>query len=317
MKTTKNTKNIIPIFFATDDNYAPFLAVAIKSLLLTASKDYFYSIHVLTAGLSADNTTKLQKLHTNNSNVLFCEVSHKLDDLGSKLHLRDYYTKATYYRFFIADLFPQYDKALYLDCDITLTGDISQLFKVDLGDNLVCAAQEEVMSEVEVFGNYVEKSLGIACKDYFSAGVLVMNLEQFRKNKIEERFAELLSQYKFAVTQDQDYLNVLCKGRVVLCGKEWNKSPFGKRLSAGELKLIHYKLNWKPWHYDNIMYEEYFWYYAAKTPYYNHILQLKNNYTNENKLRDELAYHNLVQLALCEQNKENTYYSQTLKARAI
>lgn len=300
-------KEIVPIFFATDDNYAPFLAVSVKSLLATASKEYFYKIHVLSAEISEENKNKLLKMKTKNSSIEFCDLSRRIDELGAKLHLRDYYTRATYYRFFIANLFTQYDKALYLDCDIALVGDISILYKTELGTNLLCAAPEEVMREVEVFGNYVEKFLGIACQNYFSAGVLLMNLKLFREEKIEEQFIELLSRYKFAVTQDQDYLNVLCKDRVVICGEEWNKSPFGEEMSEAKLMLVHYKLNWKPWHYDNIMYEKYFWHYAKKTSYYTQILKIKANYTEEFRIRDQKAYENLVQLALFEQNNEKGY----------
>ena len=43
----KNThKTEIPIFFSTDDNYVPFLDVAIRSLKQNSSKDYFYKIVV-------------------------------------------------------------------------------------------------------------------------------------------------------------------------------------------------------------------------------------------------------------------------------
>ena len=49
---TINTTKEIPIFFATDDNYAPFLTVSLNSLLKNASKDYFYKIYVLTTNLN-------------------------------------------------------------------------------------------------------------------------------------------------------------------------------------------------------------------------------------------------------------------------
>ena len=56
-----NRRNeIIPIFFASDNNYAPYLAVAIKSLLANASTDYFYKIHILTTNLDKDLCVKLK-----------------------------------------------------------------------------------------------------------------------------------------------------------------------------------------------------------------------------------------------------------------
>ena len=52
---------------------------------------------------------------------------HTIDIVLDRLVLRDYYSSATYFRFFISELFPEYDKALYLDCDIVLTADVADL----------------------------------------------------------------------------------------------------------------------------------------------------------------------------------------------
>ena len=53
-------RRIIPVFFACDNNYVPFLAVAIKSMLDNASKDNFYNVHILTDGLLEENINKLK-----------------------------------------------------------------------------------------------------------------------------------------------------------------------------------------------------------------------------------------------------------------
>ena len=44
LEEPKMHSSVIPVFFAVDDNYAPFLGVAIHSLLQNASKNYIYSI---------------------------------------------------------------------------------------------------------------------------------------------------------------------------------------------------------------------------------------------------------------------------------
>ena len=55
-----NTKKVIPIFFATDNNYVPFLAVALTSLLDNASNDYFYKIYILTTSLKKEYIEQLK-----------------------------------------------------------------------------------------------------------------------------------------------------------------------------------------------------------------------------------------------------------------
>ena len=104
----------IPIFFASDNNYAPYLAVALKSLLSNASSDYFYKIHILTTNLDEEISSKLLKLKTNNSSIQIISLAEEIEHIKNRFQLRDYYSIETYYRFFIPDLFPQYDKVLYL-----------------------------------------------------------------------------------------------------------------------------------------------------------------------------------------------------------
>lgn len=305
----------IPIFFATDDNYASFLSVTLKSMFSNASPLYFYKIHILETNLSAENKRKLQKCLPPNASIQFVNIKNELNKVESKLHLRDYYSKETYYRFFIADLFPQYDKVLYLDCDLAVIGDISELYNTDLGDNYVGAVPEEVMSQVKVFGDYVERALDIKTDHYFNAGILLINTKAFREIHMEELFVDLLNKFKFSVTQDQDYLNVLCKNRVKYFDLGWNKTAFkNDNFNDENLRIIHYKINWKPWHYDGVEYEDYFWNFAKKTSFYNEILEKKNKYTREQRERDQLAYENLVQLAIADSNNPDNYRNVLMRS---
>ena len=57
-----NKKSIIPIFFAVDDGYAPFLGVALESMFEKASKNYFYNIHVLNNGINDEYKEMLMRL---------------------------------------------------------------------------------------------------------------------------------------------------------------------------------------------------------------------------------------------------------------
>ena len=56
----KNLKEI-PIFFAIDDGYTPFLAVALQSLIENASKDYKYLIKVLHTNVQEEHMKQIKK----------------------------------------------------------------------------------------------------------------------------------------------------------------------------------------------------------------------------------------------------------------
>ena len=298
------TKKTVPIFFAVDDNYAPYLAVALESLKDNASDKYFYDINVLIEKIGDRYRNIIEGMQEDNIRITFCDVTEKVRALCSRLHLRDYYTRATYYRFFIPDMFPQYDKGLYLDCDIAITRDVADMYNSPLGNNLVGAMSEEVITDIEVFGNYSEVVLGVPRNKYFNAGILVMNLHEMRRMRIEEVFASLLSIRTYSVAQDQDYLNVICYGRVKMLDLLWNKTPMPYSDPKKVPYIAHYKINFKPWKYDDIVYGELFWKYAERTPFYAELLAAKNNYSDRDKKRDEDQYNALEALAKRETEAE-------------
>ena len=302
-----SNKKVIPVFFAADENYMPYLAVALHSLKENACKQYVYHIYVLHANMdcSSENVQKLCKYQDENFKIEFVDVSAKMEDVKHSLHLRDYYTGATYYRIFIADMFPQYDKALYLDSDIAVLGDISELFGVELGENLVGAVPDGAVASVAQFRLYTKEVLGIDAQNYFNAGVLLMNLKAFREYGFYKKFCTLLQKYKFHVAQDQDYLNVICKDKVCYVGAEWNKMPIEN--DVGTPKLIHYNLTMKPWHYDNVLYKEEFWRYARKTEFYQRILNDLAAYSQEKKEADAASERALIQLCVKEAEREDNY----------
>ena len=315
-----NTKREIPVFFAIDDNYVPFFAVTLTSLLDNASHDYFYKIYVLTTSLRKEYAEQLRfivdDMSADNASIDFVSVREEMEKSSGNFHLRHYYSRETYCRIFIPKVFPQYDKVLYLDSDIVVTGDISELYNIELGNNLVGAANEEVMVDYDVFGTYVEKALGVDRYDYFSAGVLLINAKLYREEKIEEKFIDLMNAFKFRVTQDEDYLNVLCNGRVKKIDIGWNKSAYKTEgFDDKNLKLIHYKINWKPWHYDNIFYEDYFWKYAKETFLYDKILKIKAGYNESLMERDKTQFNELVRMAEEDIVDPNNYMNTMLREK--
>ena len=282
----KENLNTIPIFFTVDDKYVPFLAVALQSLIENSSEKNYYLIKILYTSITEENQEKIKKYEKENVNIEFVDLNYYINKIKNKLYTRDYYSVTTYFRLFIPNLYPQYNKALYLDCDIVLLADVAELYNIDMGDNLVAAAPDDVIQKIEVFQEYVEKVVGVAdYRNYFNAGVLLMNLDELRKFDFQEKFLYSLEKIKFAVAQDQDYLNRLCKGRVKIISNVWDKMPISNDTDTNDLKLIHYNLAFKPWHFEDILYKEYFWKYAKKTEFFDEIIKIRDNYTEDKKLR--------------------------------
>lgn len=289
----------IPIFFAIDDNYTPFLAVALQSLVENSSKENYYEIKVLYMNISEENKKSISKYERENVSIEFIDINSSIKKIEDQLYTRDYFSKTTYFRLLIPELYPQYDKILYLDSDIVILSDIANLYNIDIGNNLIGATSDGAVKSVKAFQEYVEKVVGVIdSKNYFNAGVLLMNLKELREFKFQEKFLYLLETVKYAVAQDQDYLNRLCKGRVKIIDESWDKMPIGGKLAKREeLNLIHYNLVSKPWHFDGIAYEEIFWEYASKTDFIEKIKEIKANYSEEQKVKDMQTGDKLIELA--------------------
>ncbi len=307
-----NKQQIVPVFYATDEHYLPYLGVALSSLIAHCDKNRKYAVHVLTNGKLGEKANDIESMQTQNLSVQFHNVSKQIRRIIGDLHCRDYYTPAIFYRLFIPDLFPQYDKAIYLDCDTVLQADIAEFFDADLGDNLLGAVADAAVATTREFRAYTRKALGIEPDCYFNSGVLSLNLKALRAMHFYRAFCDMLHAYRFIVAPDQDCLNVICKGKVHYFSKEWNYMPIlGKCETA--LKLVHYNLSLKPWHYDHIAHGELFWEYAKTTPFYGEILLDRRAFTAEQARRDEECGLKLIALANAEANSVNNYLKTVSK----
>ncbi len=301
-------KKVIPIFYACDDNFVKYTIVSIYSMIRNASKDYNYHIYILHTDISEEMKKKVFDLENENFQITFEDVTDYLLSISEKLPVRDYYSKTTYYRLFIAEMFPELSKVLYIDSDTVIQGDISRLYEEDIKDAYVGGCHEQAMIQVEEYGTYAEKVVGVSRYNFFNAGILVINCEQFRIKFVLDRFIEYLHTYNFVVTQDEDYLNLICKDHVYWLEQRWNTEVYCNiSYPIEEAKILHYIMTSKPWHYDDCKHGDIFWRYAKETSVYNELLKELNEYTDEQKANDDMVMKNLVKLAVAEIDKDDNY----------
>ena len=306
----KNKMKEIPVVFSVDDNYIPYLCVAIKSLIENASKDYFYRIYVFHNGVSLSNQNIIRRMNNDYVKIQFLNVKQKMGSLSNELHLRDYYSESIYFRLFIPSIFPNYEKVFYLDSDIVVTGDISKLYNINIKNNLVAAVTDAVVSvDQDVLKRYVAKYVGVEPQNYFNSGVLLINVREFLREQIEKKFIYLLNKFNFnTVAPDQDYLNALCKGKVYYLDAGWNFMMMNPQ-EVEERNIIHYNMFLKPWLYKGVPYEQYFWEYAEKTPFYNKLKESVFNYSEDKKKLDQEATNSMILAAESYLTNENSFKS--------
>jgi lipopolysaccharide biosynthesis glycosyltransferase len=303
-----NERRTIPIFFACDEDFVKYMMVTLRSVIDNASKEYEYKIYVLNTGISNERQKLVKDMENENFSLSFVDVSLYLDKMKGKLPLRDYYSMTTYYRLFISQMYPEYDKVIYLDSDVVVVDDISKLYAYDLKGYYVGAANDQLVQQLEVFGRYVEQVLGVDRNRYFNAGVLLMNCQALRDTDFLDRFVELVNTYTFIVAQDQDYLNVICKDKVLYLPVSWNLEASSEiTIPENEISLIHFNMTAKPWKYEDCVLGSYFWKYAQNTSVYDDICKVRDSHTKEEQDMDDEVSEQLF--AICEQEiaKEDNY----------
>lgn len=304
----------IQIFYACDDNFVKYTIVSLHSMQKNASKEFKYHVHILHTGISDAMKERVLEMKNDCFEISFDDVTEYLVSISDKLPLRDYYSKTTYYRLFIAEMYPEYDKAIYIDSDTVVQGDISELYRINIDDAYVGACHEQAMLQENVYGTYVERVVGVPRYNFFNAGMLVINCDRFRIRFVLDKFIEYLHMYNFVVTQDEDYLNLICKDHVFWLDQRWNTEIFGELgYPIKEAKIIHYIMTNKPWHYADCPYADIFWSYAKETKVYDMILAELNAYTDEERQRDRESCDRLMQTAIDETNREDNFLNQMNK----
>lgn len=292
----------IPVVFASDAFYIPYLAVAIYSLIAYASPKEKYDIIILTDARAAQEEKKLQSMCTGKENISircidmadFCAVCESFE-------VRNHLSVAAYYRLFISSICAEYDKILYMDCDVLCHADVAELYHMDLGDNLVAAAYDRPIQDVQSewldgARAYIE-SIGMKdAKQCFNSGVLLMNLRQMREENTEREFLRVAAINK-QYWHDQSVLNICCQNRVLYLPESWNftthmYAPEALSLSSvkermelekeGAYHIIHYAAGRiKPWQtFASSVYRAW-WEMAVCTPYYD-IIRRRIEKTQDN-----------------------------------
>ena len=252
----------IPVFLACDDNYAPFLCTTMYSMLMhTKSNIDFY---VMDGGISKKNKKLImQSLKKfKHKNIRYIDMSKfGLNRFPNLKH----YSLNTFSRYFIPEIAPNLGKVIYIDVDVIIKGDIAELYSEDLGKYAVGAVLEDFY-----VGNYTTLKEKIWPKyrggdQYFNAGVMLLDIQKFIKNKYQEKLIGLTTQlFDKLSCPDQDVFNILFDGKFKILDYRYNFMPDHSEMlkkkhpERGEVKplVIHYTGK-KPWKTQSIRSEDF------------------------------------------------------------
>ncbi|WP_407529903.1 glycosyltransferase family 8 protein [Methylobacterium oryzisoli] len=185
----------------------------------------------------------------------FCHFQKISLDRFEGFPVSDAISAGTYARLLLPYLMPRREKVLYLDADLIVLGDIAPLWRLDLRDHAAAAIRDPFCDNRAAIGFSPDEP-------YFNAGVLLMNLDAWRREGIAEtvagEIARLGPRLKYF---DQDALNLVLRGRILFADPRWNFQPRMADATPQDLActpeafrrirerpaIVHFTTPHKPW----------------------------------------------------------------------
>lgn len=269
-KLIKTLKNLISnskqektlnICFASNENYVQHLCCALKSIFANKKRNENFNIIILNENISLKSQKYIEKLLPKGSRVEFINVdkgAFKYCPLTEDaFHIK---SLSTYFRFVLPSVC-NFDKVLYLDCDIIVKKSLSELFETNI-ENYYIAGVEDCYVDENC------KRLGL--DKYVNAGVLLINLKKWREDNIQEKlFTWAKENQEKILWVDQDVINSVLNEKIFYLNEEFNAQiselEFGKTKEynriAERATIVHYVGHRKPWSHFGFKLNKYYYDY--------------------------------------------------------
>ncbi|MDW3023794.1 glycosyltransferase [Ligilactobacillus salivarius] len=238
----------ISIALCTDENLVKHIGTLLYSVDENTSS--FVDAYIIYDNLSEKSLKKLTSLSDILSTVTvhMVRVLDKQQEKLSKISLKNNGLPVTScYRFILADLLPSLDRIIYLDVDTLVLRDLTELWRTDLEGKFIGVVKDVLNVAPKIVSER---------KSYFNSGMLLMDLNLFRKYNICSDLIDFaIDVAEYCEYGDQDILNYYFIDGYKLLDIKWN---CGRELLEGrekEVGIVHFYGLEKPW--NNIVYSFY------------------------------------------------------------
>jgi lipopolysaccharide biosynthesis glycosyltransferase len=240
----------IHVVCAADEQFALPLSVMMKSAAIhTTGRPLVF--HVLTSGLRRATRRRLEWAIAPHgaSCTLFQVPASMLREAVVSGHI----SAATYYRLLSDHALPrELTRAIYLDADVVVTGDLQELWTLDTGGRALLAVPEVGIGEH--LRPYLARHAAGAerATTFFNAGVMLVDLVRWRGQRIGERALEMIRAREVPLTfWDQDVLNIVAADAWGPLPPRWNLIGAAAVPDAPP-GIIHFNTPIKPWHRNSV-----------------------------------------------------------------
>lgn len=191
------------VAYSTSDLYSELAATSIASLLENSKDVDEINVYVIDIGISEKHRQDLLDLAAAYGRHLeFLEDLNVEDIAHTKIDVGRWHI-STFSRLFLLHVLPEgMDKIIYIDCDMIIRHSLKTLWEMDM-EGTWC------MSADDCRGKMYRKDIGIPMDSiYTNNGLMVIDLDAWRKNDVESKFIDFINEYHGDITyMDQGVLN--------------------------------------------------------------------------------------------------------------
>ncbi len=242
---------------SADEKFVPLYAAMVHSARLFNPEIRF---RLLDSGITRKTKALLKDFASRKSIDL--EI---LECSGVLARLQGLPVPQAFMRVLIPDLFPDEDRALYLDCDVTIIGSLRELFKVDLGDFALAAMPDSVRGAVEE--EIVRHGTDFGGQ-YFNSGVILIDIQEWRRRQItESALAYARGNTGRLRYWDQSALNYALQGNFYKLSDTWNFYNPMDFSAEKDIRILHHTHFERPWNSVYSPFLELHKYHRSQTPW--------------------------------------------------
>ncbi len=209
----QNRDNVINVCYASDKRFAKLMALSIASVLSSKSPEDNIRFYIIDGGLTEQDKIKILDLkHIAGCEICFIKVD--IDKFKNCPVPDNYLSIAAYYRLGLAELIPNIDKIIYLDCDIEVKTSLRELFDTDISEYAAAGVPDRGSDE------HLER---LKLSNYCNSGVLLINLANWREIDFSRKILAWIGEHRDMLKfHDQDAINVYLQESLKIINKKWN-----------------------------------------------------------------------------------------------
>lgn len=213
------------ICYITDNGYVQHTLVSMASLVANKYPTSKYKVFVVCDKVDDEKKKMFKAFARPDVQVVIVDAKNQ-DFQKKEQEIGKYISSATYIRLRLPSILSDVDRILYMDGDIIVQDDLTELFDMDMGDNYTIAGSLDYGTCISSLTwdkvDYIRNTLPGYEMTYVNAGVLVMELDKLRKSKFEERCKELYDTRKDFIYADQDIINFAEQRNIKVFPIYWN-----------------------------------------------------------------------------------------------